>query len=72
MHERVERFTKTKTGKFQDKYIKVVYFRDLIDVLLTCNSVTQPHMKELDKLTTKEHFVFTLVRLKRNPSLEML
>ena len=29
-------------------------------------------MKELAKLTTKEHFVFTLVRLRRNPSLEML
>ena len=69
MHERVERFTKTKTGKLQDKYINVVYFRD---VLLTYNSVTQPHMKELTKLATKEHFVFTLLRLRRNPSLEML
>ena len=28
--------------------------------------------KELAKLTTKEQFVFTLVRLRRNPSLEML
>ena len=29
-------------------------------------------MKEFAKLTTKEHFVVTLVRLKRNTSLEML
>ena len=65
------RFTKTKTGKLHDKYIKVVYFRDLT-FLLTYNSVTQPLIKELAKLTTKEHFVFTLVRLRRNPSLEML
>ena len=70
VHERVERSTKTKTGKLQDKYIKVVFQR--LDVLLTYNSVTQPHMKELAKLTTKEHFVFTLVRLRRSPSLEML
>ena len=43
-----------------------------LHVLLTYNSVTQPHMKELTKLATKEHFVFTLLRLRRNPSLEML
>ena len=28
--------------------------------------------KQLAKLTAKEQFVFTLVRLRRNPSLEML
>ena len=38
-----------------------------LDVSLTYNSVAQPHMKELAKLTTKEHLVFTLVRLRRNP-----
>ena len=43
-----------------------------LDVLLTYNSVTQPYMNELAKLTTKERFGFTLVRLRRNQSLEML
>ena len=40
---------------------------------LTCSLYTFfQKRKELAKLTTKEQFVFTLVRLRRNPSLEML